>query len=108
MRKAVLLTLLALAASFVVAIPADAGPPPGSYNGLALTPPMGFNDWNVFGCNVSAAQIESAALAMHENGMQQAGYDYVNVDDCWINGRSVTTGAADKAAAGRDASGHLI
>ena len=101
---------LAVAAAPLVAIaPAAAAPAGnGSYNGLALTPPMGFNDWNVFGCNVSAAQIESAALAMHRNGMQKAGYDYVNVDDCWINGRSVTTGAADKAAAGRDASGHLI
>jgi alpha-galactosidase len=101
---------LAVAAAPLVATAAAAAPSPatGSYNGLALTPPMGFNDWNVFGCNVSAAQIESAALAMHNNGMQKAGYDYVNVDDCWINGRSVTTGAADKAAAGRDASGHLI
>jgi len=102
--------LAVAAAPLVATVPAAATPahPTGSYNGLALTPPMGFNDWNVFGCNVSAAQIESAALAMHRNGMQQAGYDYVNVDDCWINGRGVTTGAADKAAAGRDASGHLI
>jgi alpha-galactosidase len=69
---------------------------------------MGFNDWNVFGCNVSAARIEAAALAMHDNGMQQAGYEYVNVDDCWINGRNVTTGPADKIAAGRDAGGHLV
>ncbi|HZE50723.1 MAG TPA: hypothetical protein VE074_14230, partial [Jatrophihabitantaceae bacterium] len=97
--------LLAVAAApLIAAAPAGAA----SYNGLALTPPMGFNDWNVFGCNVSAAQIESAARAMHTNGMQKAGYNYVNVDDCWINGRSVTTGAADKIAAGRDANGHLL
>jgi alpha-galactosidase len=78
-----------------------------SYNGLALTPPMGFNDWNAFGCNVSQALVEQTALAMHRNGMQAAGYDYVNIDDCWMQGRDVT-GAAAKIAAGRDAGGHLI
>ena len=30
-------------------------------NGLALTPPMGFNDWNAFGCNVSEQLIEQTA-----------------------------------------------
>ncbi|HEX6451467.1 MAG TPA: fibronectin type III-like domain-contianing protein [Trebonia sp.] len=52
-------------------------------DGLALTPPMGWNDWNAFGCNVSAQLVEQTALAMHDDGMQQAGYDYVNIDDCW-------------------------
>jgi alpha-galactosidase len=78
-----------------------------SYNGLALTPPMGFNDWNAFGCNVSQALVEQTALTMHRNGMQAAGYDYVNIDDCWMKGRDVT-GPAAKIAAGRDAKGHLI
>ncbi|MFD1048736.1 glycoside hydrolase family 27 protein, partial [Kibdelosporangium lantanae] len=53
-------------------------------NGLALTPPMGFNDWNAYGCNVSDSLIRSTALAMHNNGMQAAGYQYVNIDDCWM------------------------
>jgi hypothetical protein len=78
-----------------------------SYNGLALTPPMGFNDWNAFGCNVSQDLVEQTALAMHRNGMQAAGYKYVNIDDCWMRGRDVT-GAAAKIAAGRDAQGHLV
>jgi hypothetical protein len=52
-------------------------------NGLALTPPMGFNDWNAFGCNVSAQLIEQTADAMVANGMKAAGYQYVNIDDCW-------------------------
>src|SRR5262245_9377397 len=101
MRKAVLLTLLALAASVVVAIPADAGPPPVSYTGLALTPPMGFNDWNAFGCNVSASLIEQTALALHENGMQAAGYQYVNIDDCWMAGRDIPRTDPARATAGR-------
>jgi alpha-galactosidase len=53
-------------------------------NGFARTPPMGFNDWNAFGCNVSASLIEQTALAMHTDGMQAAGYNYVNIDDCWL------------------------
>jgi alpha-galactosidase len=94
------------AAALGTASPAAAAPAP-SYNGLALTPPMGFNDWNAFGCNVSQDLVEQTALAMHQNGMQAAGYDYVNIDDCWMNGRNVV-GSAAKIAAGRDANGHLI
>jgi alpha-galactosidase len=52
-------------------------------NGLALTPPMGFNDWNAFGCNTSEALIEQTADAMVANGMAATGYKYVNIDDCW-------------------------
>ncbi|WP_232240605.1 glycoside hydrolase family 27 protein [Kutzneria sp. 744] len=53
-------------------------------NGLATTPQMGFNDWNAYGCNVSETLIKSTAQAMHGNGMQAAGYQYVNIDDCWL------------------------
>ncbi|MFI0168510.1 glycoside hydrolase family 27 protein [Streptomyces sp. NPDC017095] len=53
-------------------------------NGLALTPQMGFNDWNAYGCDVSESLIKSTAQAMHTNGMQAAGYSYVNIDDCWM------------------------
>jgi alpha galactosidase A-like protein/alpha galactosidase C-like protein len=84
--------------------------PGSSYNGLAMTPPMGFNDWNAFGCNVSASLIEQTALAMHNNGMQAAGYDYVNIDDCWMLGRnpSEIPAGQTKATVGRGADGHLI
>src|SRR5262245_61656266 len=53
-------------------------------NGLARTPQLGFNDWNAYGCAVSDSLIRSTALAMHNNGMQAAGYTYVNIDDCWM------------------------
>ncbi|WP_371477676.1 ricin-type beta-trefoil lectin domain protein [Kitasatospora sp. NBC_00315] len=53
-------------------------------NGAATTPQMGFNDWNAYGCNVSESLIKTTALAMHNNGMQSAGYAYVNIDDCWM------------------------
>ena len=60
------------------------GPVPGI---LAATPPMGWNSWNTFGCNVSEVLIKSMADAMVSRGMQAAGYQYVNIDDCWMNGR---------------------
>ena len=52
-------------------------------NGLALTPPMGWNSWNKFGCNVSESLIKEIADAMVSTGMKKAGYQYVNIDDCW-------------------------
>ncbi len=51
---------------------------------LAATPPMGWNSWNKFGCHVSAALIEQTADAMVSSGMRDAGYRYVNIDDCWM------------------------
>jgi alpha-galactosidase len=53
-------------------------------NGLARTPPMGFNDWNAFGCNVSEKLIEQTADFFVSSGMKDAGYQYVNIDDCWM------------------------
>ena len=52
-------------------------------NGLARTPPMGWNSWNKFGCNVSEPLIKETADAMVASGMKKAGYQYVNIDDCW-------------------------
>jgi alpha-galactosidase len=50
---------------------------------LALTPPMGWNSWNKFACNVNEEMIRSMAEAMVRSGMKDAGYQYVNIDDCW-------------------------
>ena len=54
---------------------------------LALTPPMGWNSWNKFGCNVSEQLIRETADAMVRTGMRDAGYQYVNIDDCWHGAR---------------------
>jgi alpha-galactosidase len=54
-----------------------------SDNGLALTPPMGWNSWNRFGCNVSEDLVKSMADAMADSGMKEAGYQYIVIDDCW-------------------------
>lgn len=50
---------------------------------LAQTPPMGWNSWNKFACNVSEELIKSVADAIATNGMKEAGYQYVVIDDCW-------------------------
>ena len=52
-------------------------------NGLARTPPMGWNSWNKFACKVSEDLIKQAADAMVSSGMKDAGYQYVVIDDCW-------------------------
>jgi alpha-galactosidase len=56
---------------------------PSPSTGLALTPPMGWNSWNKFGCHVSADMIKGMADAMVKSGMKDAGYQYVVIDDCW-------------------------
>ncbi|MEU2373803.1 glycoside hydrolase family 27 protein [Streptomyces misionensis] len=83
-----MLALTAAGALLALALPlvtvGTAQPAAALGNGLALTPQMGFNDWNAYGCNVSESLIKSTAQAMHTNGMQAAGYTYVNIDDCWM------------------------
>lgn len=61
---------------------------------LALTPPMGWNSWNKFGCDVSEALIKQMADAMVKSGMKDAGYQYIVIDDCW--------------QASRDARGNIV
>jgi alpha-galactosidase len=50
---------------------------------LAKTPPMGWNSWNKFGCNVSEQLIRETADALVASDMKDAGYQYVVIDDCW-------------------------
>ena len=51
--------------------------------GLALTPPMGWNTWNKFACNVSDELVRGMADALVKSGMKDAGYQYIVIDDCW-------------------------
>ena len=62
----------------------------GSSGTLAGTPPMGWNSWNAFDCNINEAKIKAAADALVSSGMKDAGYQYVDVDDCWMNGRDAS------------------
>jgi alpha-galactosidase len=77
-----------LAAALLLAGIAAIVPAPAAQaleNGVARTPPMGWNSWNTFGCNINEALIRQMADAMVSSGMQAAGYQYVVVDDCWMN-----------------------
>ncbi len=56
-------------------------------NGLALTPPMGWNSWNHFRGRVEDKVIREIADAMVSSGMKDARYTYVNIDDTWEAGR---------------------
>jgi alpha-galactosidase len=68
----------------VVALAAMAGVAQAQkFEGLAKTPQMGWNSWNKFGCNVSEQLIRETADAMVSSGMRDAGYRYINIDDCW-------------------------
>lgn len=53
------------------------------YNGLAKTPPMGWNSWNLFADKIDDQTIRTIADAMVSSGMRDAGYIYVNIDDTW-------------------------
>ncbi|MEU8956442.1 NPCBM/NEW2 domain-containing protein [Streptomyces sp. NPDC048518] len=66
-------------------------------DGLALTPPMGFNNWNSTQCRAEfdEAMVKGIADIFVEKGLKRAGYQYVNLDDCW-------------ALPERDANGKLV
>lgn len=75
---------------------AAAGPAMGSTNGLALTPPMGWNSWYKFAWSINETLIRETADAMVTNGLLSAGYQYLNLDDGWA-----------VLGAPRDSNGHL-
>jgi len=92
---------LALAGATAGGLLSGAAPASALDNGLALTPPMGFNDWNAIGCSVSESFIKQTADFIHTHvlpsgeTLQQSGYTYVNIDDCW-------------AKTSRDSKGNLV
>ncbi len=93
---------IALAAGSLVATAAvtqviTARPAAAVENGLARTPQMGFNNWNSTGCGsqFNEAMVEGIADLFVSQGLKAAGYQYVNLDDCW-------------ALPNRDSSGNLV
>jgi len=59
----------------------------GGDHRLALTPPMGWNSWNVWGTSVDAEKVRKAADAMVRSGLASHGYQYINIDDAWEGNR---------------------
>ncbi|GAA2476413.1 NPCBM/NEW2 domain-containing protein [Streptomyces longisporus] len=73
-----------------LAVPAAAAPTtapaaPALADGLALTPPMGFNNWNSTHCRAefNESMVKGIADIFVDKGLKDAGYQYVNLDDCW-------------------------
>src|SRR3954447_20511408 len=89
--------LVAGGAAVVAALTATAQPASALENGLARTPPMGFNNWNSTACRAdfNEAMVKGIADIFVARGLKDAGYQYVNLDDCW----------AEKA---RDSAGNLV
>ncbi len=50
---------------------------------LAQLPPLGWNSWNTFSQDINEEVIKGAADAMVQQGLKDAGYEYIVVDDCW-------------------------
>ena len=76
---------------------------------LALTPPMGWNSWYVHFNRVKDSDMRSAADAMISSGMADVGYQYVNIDDCWMNATATHKYMTDESRVGplRDAQGNI-
>jgi alpha-galactosidase len=65
-----------------VTVPTAPGAP-GKFTELGQRPQMGWNTWNTFACSINEKLIKEAADALVSSGMRDAGYVYVNIDDCW-------------------------
>jgi len=85
MKKALLLTTLFLTTTALAQ----------KFEGLALTPPMGWNTWNTFATNIDERLVKETAETMIDNGIRDAGYVYIVLDDAWM-------------AKERDADGNLV
>ena len=75
---------------------------------LALTPPMGWNSWYIHYNRVTEAHLREAARQMIASGMADYGYQYVNIDDCWMKKQGDTPyrDAAGRGAAQRQVPRH--
>ncbi|MFC8452368.1 alpha-galactosidase [Kitasatospora sp. NPDC057223] len=84
-RRAVALLATALVLAVGPLTTVGAQPASALDNGVATTPPMGWNTWNSFGCNINEQLIRTSADNLVSSGMKDAGYDTVIVDDCWFD-----------------------
>jgi alpha-galactosidase len=76
--------LLAVALLTPTVLSAQSIPSAPSALSVLSVPPMGWNSWNKFACDINEKLIRETADAMVKSGMRDAGYIYVNIDDCWM------------------------
>ena len=89
MRPGTASHLAAVTASILLAVMATR-PLAAQSTTLAATPPMGWNSWNHFAERVTDADVRASADIIASNGMRDAGYIYVNIDDTWEGERDAT------------------
>lgn len=77
------IALHSISAFLLLTIIANARTIAAAIDDVAQTPPMGWNSWNKFGCNVSEDLVKGMADSMVSTGMRDAGYVYLVIDDCW-------------------------
>ena len=75
---------------------------------LALTPPMGWNHWYAHYGRVTDRTLREAADGMTQNGMADAGYQFVSIDDCWMNAPEKSGYDASRCGPLRDENGNVI
>jgi len=78
-------TGLAVAVALAAAGLLGTGSAAQASDGLAHRPPMGWNSWNTFGCNINSELVRGMADSIVNSGMRDAGYEYVVIDDCWFD-----------------------
>ncbi len=74
---------------------------------LALTPTMGWNDWYAHYDRITDAKMREAADIIVSSGMADVGYQYVDIDDCWMNGTAHKQDPMQNGP-GRDAEGNIL
>jgi alpha-galactosidase len=77
---------------------------------ISLTPQMGYNHWYTHYNRITQAMMEEAADILVSSGMADAGYQFVSVDDCWMNARGVSKYQTDPTRVGpvRDDKGNIV
>ena len=76
---------------------------------IALTPPMGWNSWNIWGTKFNGEHARAAARAMDASGLGDHGWAYVNLDDWWeMNNTKQNKDRPDLRGPARDADGMIL
>ena len=73
-------SIIALATALTLSTAVDAQ----KFDNLAMTPPMGWNSWNTFACDISEKTVKDMADLFVELGLDKAGYEYIVIDDGWM------------------------
>ena len=75
---------------------------------LALTPPMGWNHWYTHYNRITDELMRQAAAAMVASGMADVGYQYVDIDDCWMNAVGKYPSDPERVGPSRDQAGNIL